>query len=132
MFPEGMDSKAAAASSCVIQGVTISPLTYFEFISSVLIPYTTVLLIQLDLSLSFDDAWTAWLESGTWGMVYHPDTHSNMAATGPTEQFVNVRLEPQDEIMVLTIDPLFPKWTTEYHLDVNGNEVEVLVLDNDN
>ena len=131
MFLEGMDSKAAAASSCVVQGDTISPLTYFEFFSSVLIPYTAVLLIQLDLSSSFDDAWTAWLESGTWGMVNHLDAHSNMA-TGPTEQFVNVKLKPQDEIVVLTIDPLLPKWTTGNHLDVNRNEVEVLVLDDDN
>ena len=65
-------------------------------------------------------------------MVNHPDTHSNMA-TGPTEQFVNVKLErASGQDRGPRYRSIVPKWTTENHLDVNGNEVEVLVLDDDN
>lgn len=52
---------------------SFSLLTYTEFITSVLVPYTTILLIQANQTSSFENAWSTWHSSGVWGMVNHPD-----------------------------------------------------------
>ncbi|KAF8580188.1 hypothetical protein K439DRAFT_1620004 [Ramaria rubella] len=127
----------------------IAPLTYSEFLMSVLVPYTSILLIQADqpgANTTFEDAYRVWMDSGDFGSLYSseptpssppsPNTltpaviaHTNTASSPPVK-------EEDEDIIIITNSPpphtaLLAEWITNVAIDENGDKIEVLVLEGD-
>jgi hypothetical protein len=110
MFPEhanaALNSTLEANASVIdsnavfINQDNIFPLTYAEFLSAVLIPYTAILLIQADQDSTFSATWETWHDSGRWGAVYSHEDQYDRESQGAVKPAVHpsitqVKAEPR-------------------------------------
>jgi hypothetical protein len=126
-----MPSRAATNATLInVQG--IYPLSPVEFHGCILIPYTSILLIQADRDCTFEQAKDVWQNSWRWGLHNsHLDSHIQQTPEldndnedgGDIQSQPIVKTEPVDG----TVVPVeWPSFTT---LDAEGNEVVTYIID---
>ncbi|KAF8479988.1 hypothetical protein JB92DRAFT_3133253 [Gautieria morchelliformis] len=108
-----------------IDPITIHPLSYTNFLTCVLIPFTTILLIQADRSCTFDEAWKTWHGSGPWGSHHSFNEEDTSEASARMMEAV-VKPEPVKDCMPT---PLYDGWHEVVSTDEEGNPRETLVID---
>ena len=144
MFPRATHADITLDATAVNPALT-APLNYMEFMTSVLLPYTAILLIKADMSSSFLEAWNTWQQSSTWGSVHFPCPHDSEDPLSPiigpscgpysrptarSTDFVPVKPEPtDDDVVVLSLETRVPQWRSETHVNSIGNSVPIFVLD---
>ena len=60
-----------------VKPARIAPLTYAEFITAILLPQVSILLIQADCDLQYQAAYDIWLASGEYSYLYAMDDEDN-------------------------------------------------------
>ncbi|KAF8579204.1 hypothetical protein K439DRAFT_1620752 [Ramaria rubella] len=124
---------------------SIPPLTYSEFLMSVVVLYTSILLIQADLpgiNVTFKDTYRTWMDSGEFGSLYplEADQHSQhpppeaVTTPLPTRSVVtggSPAIKIENDIYIIPNSPpthsvLPPNWVSNVIFDMDGKEDENL------